>query len=51
MKYEAQAKYDKNHTKGIYLKLNKDTDADIIARLEEVDNRQGYIKELIRKKR
>lgn len=49
MKYEAQAKYDKNHTKGIYLKLNKDTDADIIARLEEVDNRQGYIKELIRK--
>ena len=26
----ASAKYDKAHTKGIYLKLNKETDADII---------------------
>lgn len=45
----ASAKYDKAHTKGIYLKLNKETDADIIEYLEEVENVQGYIKTLIRK--
>lgn len=44
----AQAKYDKANTKGIYLKFNLQTDADILARLEEVENKQGYIKELIR---
>jgi hypothetical protein len=49
MKYAAQAKYDKEHTKGLYLKLNKETDADIIAKLEEVDGKQTYIKDLIRK--
>ena len=45
----ASAKYDKANTKGIYLKLNKNTDADIIEYLEEVENVQGYIKTLIRK--
>lgn len=45
----ASAKYDKAHTKGIYLKLNKETDADIIDYLKEVDNVQGLIKELIRR--
>ena len=45
----ASAKYDKANTKGIYLKLNKNTDADIIERLEESGNVQGYIKSLIRK--
>ena len=45
----ASAKYDKAHTKGIYLKLNKKTDADIIDYLKEVDNVQGLIKELIRR--
>ncbi len=44
----AQAKYDKDNTVQINLKLNKKTDADIIARLAASDNRQGYIKELIR---
>ena len=44
----AQAKYDKDNTVQIKLKLNKKTDADIIARLAEADNVQGYIKELIR---
>ena len=44
----ASAKYDKEHTKGIYLKLNKDTDADIIKYLELCDNTQGLIKDLIR---
>ena len=44
----AQAKYDKTHTKGIYLKLNKETDADIIDFLADKENVQGYIKQLIR---
>lgn len=42
------ASYDKANTKGVYLKLNKKTDADIIALLADVKNKQGYIKELIR---
>lgn len=44
----AQAKYDKANTTQIILKLNKKTDADILEKLQGVDNRQGYIKELIR---
>ena len=46
---ERQWKYDKANTKSYRLKLNKKTDADIIAWLEQVPNKQGYIKELIRK--
>ena len=44
----AQAKYDKDNTVQVKLKLNKKTDSDIIKRLSEVDSKQGYIKELIR---
>ena len=44
----AQAKYDKDNTVQVKLKLNKKTDADIIKRLSESDSKQGYIKELIR---
>lgn len=44
----AQAKYDKDNTVQIKLKLNKKTDADIIRALELSKNKQGYIKELIR---
>lgn len=46
---KASAKYDKENTIGIYLKLNKTTDADIIAKLAAIENKQGYIKNLIRK--
>lgn len=42
------AKYDANNTKRIFLKLNKNTDKDIIEHLEG-KNKQGYIKSLIRK--
>lgn len=42
-------KYDKAHCKGFYMKLNKKTDADIIAVLEAEPNKQGYIKGLIRR--
>lgn len=47
-KYDAQSKYDKEHTIQLKVKLNKKTDADIIAKLDSVDNKQGYIKALIR---
>lgn len=46
---KAQARYDKEHATGVYLKLNKKYDADILAWLAKMTNRQGYIKELIRK--
>lgn len=41
--------YDKENTVRVYLKLNKKHDADVIARLNEVDSKQRYIKDLIRK--
>lgn len=44
----ATAKYDAQHTKQIKLKLNLRSDHDILERLEEVGNVQGYIKQLIR---
>jgi hypothetical protein len=44
----AVAKYDAKNTRKIVLKLNTGTDADILERLDTVDNRQGYIKRLIR---
>jgi hypothetical protein len=45
---KAQAKYDKGHTTGVYMKLNTGTDQDILAWLEEQDSKQGAIKRLIR---
>lgn len=44
----AAAKYDRDHTRQVMLKLNLSTDSDIIEKLDAVDNRQGYIKSLIR---
>lgn len=47
----AQKKYDeanKDKFRMIHLKLNRDTDAEIIKKLESVDSIQGYIKELIK---
>lgn len=46
---KAQIKYDKNNTRSILFKFNLTNDADILSKLEEVGNKQGYIKELIRK--
>ena len=43
-----QSKWCKDNTKGIYLKLSKTTDADIIEILDAMENKQGMIKELIR---
>lgn len=43
MKIEAEIK-----SYGVYLKLNPKTDGDIIEKLEAVDKKQTYIKNLIR---
>lgn len=48
----AQKKYDeenKDKWRMIHLKLNKETDADIIEVLESSGNIQGFIKEAIRR--
>jgi hypothetical protein len=41
--------YDRKNTKLIGMKLNKNTDADILTFLEGIENVQGYLKELVRK--
>lgn len=43
-----QERYNASHTRQIPLKLNIKYDADILARLDEIGNKQGYIKRLIR---
>lgn len=45
---KAVAKYDKANTKQVKMKLNVNTDKDILRKLSEVGNVQGYIKALIR---
>jgi len=45
----AAVKYNSKNVKQLKLNLNIKTDADIINALEAVPNKQGYIKELIRK--
>ena len=43
-----QTKYNKQYLTTITLRLNKKTDADILNKLDNVPNKQGYIKQLIR---
>ena len=45
----ASIKYNKENTVQISLKLNRSTDADLIESMNRVTNKQGYIKELIRR--
>lgn len=45
----ARNKYDAANTIHFHLKFNKNTDIDILTKLSHVANKQGYIKELIRK--
>ena len=47
-KRSAQRRYDKKNTTQVLLKLNTKTDADVIGKLTSVDNKQGYLKELVR---
>ena len=47
---DSKAKKDwvKANTQRVVMNLNKNTDRDILTRLEEVPSKQGYIKSLIR---
>jgi hypothetical protein len=40
--------YDKQNCRQLCLKLNRRTDADILAVLDQLENKKGYIKALIR---
>lgn len=44
----ANSKYDRHNTRVISLKFNKNTDSDILAFLDSLDNVQGTLKCLIR---
>lgn len=44
----ADARYKAANTKQFKFVLNKNTEPDLIAHLESIDNVQGYIKSLIR---
>lgn len=47
-KAKSRAKYDKNNTWSVSVKLNYKTDKDIIEYLQRKGNRQGTIKEALR---
>ncbi len=46
--YKAAQKYRKANTKKITLELNIKTDEDILVWLDQQNNKQGYLKQLIR---
>lgn len=46
---EAVKRYQDKTTRLMSIRLNLNTDGDIIRRLEQVESKQGYIKELIRR--
>lgn len=47
-KYAPQEKYDRNNTVRYSLKLNKKTDADIIAAFDKQASKQAFVKKAIR---
>lgn len=48
-KYDTQTAWKANNTTLVNIRLNHNTDADILCKLSQVGSKQGYIKELIRK--
>lgn len=46
---QAIARFKKQHTHQVGLQLNIELDADILAKLDSVPSKMGYIKELIRR--
>ena len=46
-KLETIARYDRENCIRVSLKFNKKYDADVIEKLWQVENKQGYIKNLI----
>lgn len=49
-KVRANNKFNKEHTVSICIKLNKNTDSDIINYLNTVDSKMGTIKQALREK-
>lgn len=47
-KKEGDARYKKAHTTTVLLRFFHTTDADILTKLAAVENKNGYIKQLIR---
>lgn len=47
-KARPQDRYNKSHTVSIAIRLMKNTEQDIIQKLDSVPNKAGYIKQLIR---
>ena len=47
-KERPQDRYNKAHTVSIAIRLMKNTEQDIIQKLDSVPNKAGYIKQLIR---
>lgn len=47
-KWKRQARSDKKNVRRYYLKFTNSTDIDIIKHLDGLENKQGYIKKLIR---
>ena len=48
-KRKASAKYDAENTKMVSVKLNRNTDRDILEQIARVNNVSQYLKSLIRK--
>lgn len=46
---KAQKKYAKEKTRSICIRLNRETDADVLDKLDAVTNKADYIRELVRK--
>lgn len=46
---KADAIYAKNNVKRVVIKLYKKTDAELIEWIESLDNKQGTIKDILRK--
>ncbi len=46
---EAKKKWTRANTTRVVLNLNHNTDKDVLAKLDDVPSKQGYIKALIRK--
>lgn len=43
----ASNKYNEHNTKGYYIRFNRKTDADVISKLSQVQNKTSYIRSLI----
>jgi hypothetical protein len=46
-KIKRNAEYNKNNTVRLEIKINRNTEAEILEHLEQIPNKSGYIKQLI----